>query len=348
MVLLLFSAVAVAGATALFVTRSLAREMWNRVLAERDLREAHDYLEKRVDQRTADLAAANTALKATHATLQLEMAERKQLEGQLLQSEKLASVGQLAAGVAHEINNPVGFITSNCSTLAGYQDKLFELIRAYQLAEAHVADTSMREQLAALRKGIDLEFLQEDIPVLLRESAQGLERVRLIVQNLRDFSRVDSSSDWQYANLASAADATLELAANAIAAKADVVREYGVVEDIECLPAQINQVLMNLLQNAAQAIGSQRGCITVRTGHEGKNAWFEVGDNGEGIEAKNLNRVFEPFFTTRPVGQGTGLGLSLAYGIVRKHLGSIDVRSEPGNGTTVRVTLPLRQSPVSA
>jgi two-component system NtrC family sensor kinase len=139
-------------------------------------------------------------------------------------------------------------------------------------------------------------------------------------------------------------DSTLNIVSNEVKYKADVVKQYGDIPDIECLPSQINQVVMNLVVNAAHAIGEQRGRITLRTGRDGESVWLEVADNGAGIARENLSRIFDPFFTTKAVGKGTGLGLSLSYGIVQKHEGRIDVDSEPGRGTTFRITLPIRHA----
>jgi signal transduction histidine kinase len=292
-------------------------------------------LEDAVRERTAELTRANEALQA-------EIGERKQLESQLVQSEKLASIGQLAAGVAHEINNPIGYVFSNFSTLEGYLDKLFEMLASYESAEPSVNAPEVAARLRDQRERVELEFLKEDIPLLLRESKQGITRVRQIVQDLKDFSRVDSSQDFELANLHHGIDSTLNVVANEIKYKADVIKEYGTLPDVECLPSQINQVVMNLLVNAAQSIGEQRGRITIRTGTDADWVWLQVADTGSGIAPDTLKRIFDPFFTTKPVGKGTGLGLSLSYGIVQKHNGRIDVDSVVGRGTTFRVTLPIR------
>jgi len=190
---------------------------------------------------------------------------------------------------------------------------------------------------------VELEFLKEDIPVLMRESKQGIVRVRQIVQDLKDFSRADTNQDWQWADLHAGIDSTLNVIAGEVKYKADLVKAYGDIPDIQCLPSQINQVVMNLVVNAAQAMGEARGCITIRSGVAGEQVWLEVADNGSGIPPQTLQRIFEPFFTTKPVGQGTGLGLSLSYGIVQKHGGRIEVDSVVGQGTTFRVTLPIRR-----
>ena len=294
------------------------------------------HLEHLVDQRTVQFKKASMAL-------QREIDERKQLEGQLVQSEKLASLGQLAAGVAHEINNPIGFISSNLGSLDGYFQQLLSMLDAYQAAGQTLPPESAA-QLLKMREDLELDFLLEDIPVLIRESKEGIGRVSQIVKDLKDFSRVDTQQQWQWANLQQGIESTLNIVASELKYKADVVREYQKLPDIECLPSQINQVIMNLVVNAAQAMGPERGVITLRTGLQGEAAWIEVADTGSGIAPETLQKIFDPFFTTKPVGQGTGLGLSLSYGIVKKHGGDISVRSELGAGTTFRVLLPLRQS----
>jgi len=268
-------------------------------------------------------------------------------QDQVLQSERLASIGQLAAGVAHEINNPIGYVFSNFGTLQAYLERLFEMLEAYEQAESELAGSPVAVRLAALRERVELDFLKQDIPMLMGESKEGLSRVRQIVQDLKDFSRVDTHQDWVWASLHQGIDSTLNIVANEIKYRAEVRREYGDLPDIECLPSELNQVFLNLLVNAAHAITAERGLIVVRSGDAGDKVWVEVEDDGCGIAPEHLTRIFDPFFTTKPVGRGTGLGLSLAYGIVQKHQGRIDVRSEPGLGSCFRVTLPVRRPSAS-
>jgi len=282
------------------------------------------------------LQRANQALRALNDSL-------RNAQAQLLQSERLASIGQLAAGVAHEINNPIGYVFSNFGTLEGYLARLVEMLEAYEQAEVALADSAIAGRLATLRGRIELDYLKQDIPLLMAESKEGLSRVRKIVQDLKDFSRVDTQQEWVWASLHQGIDSTLNIVANEIKYRADVRREYGDLPDIECLPSELNQVFLNLLINAAHAVGRKRGLIVVRSGAAGNEVWVEVEDDGSGIAPEHLPRLFDPFFTTKPVGRGTGLGLSLAYGIVQKHHGRIDVRSEPGCGACFRVTLPVRR-----
>ena len=264
------------------------------------------------------------------------IARLREAHDQLLQSEKMASIGQLAAGIAHEINNPVGFVNSNMGALKNYVDALFGVIDEIEQA---AAGTALAPRLAAIGEKAELDFLKEDIAALVAESMDGLKRVRDIVQALKDFSHV-GEAEWQFADLHRGLDTTLNIVANEIKYKATVEKHYGRLPEVNCLASQLNQVFMNLLVNAAHAIDG-RGVITIRTGADSEWVWVAIGDNGCGIPAENLTRIFEPFFTTKPVGSGTGLGLSLSYSIVNKHGGKIDVESTPGVGTVFTVRLPV-------
>lgn len=338
------------------------QDITDRKRAEAALLRYQSTLEELIEKRTTELAQANHALledvarrEAAEATLLSRNTELKELNAKLslaqdhlVQSEKMASIGQLAAGVAHEINNPIGYIFSNFGTLENYLLNLFDMLAAYEKAEALHSVPETVKELKAKRESLELDFLKEDIPVLMRESKEGIVRVRKIVQDLKDFSHVDTNPDWQFSNLNQGIDSTLNVVNNEVKYKADLVKVYGDIPEVQCVPSQINQVAMNLVVNAAHAIGSERGKITVRTGVEGDRVWFEVADTGSGIPKDVLPRIFDPFYTTKPVGKGTGLGLSLSYGIVQKHHGSINVQTEVGQGTTIRVTLPINQTATQA
>ena len=292
-----------------------------------------------------------TARKAMEESLQSKGEEQKQLiarlqeaHDQLLQSEKMASIGQLAAGIAHEINNPVGFVNSNMGTLQGYLVTLFKIIKDYESGvAAHSPPPALVKALAEVRDNADLAFLQEDAGDLMRESMDGLKRVKDIVQSLTNFSHV-GENEWQMADLHEGLESTLNIVANQIKYKATVEKHYGALPQITCMASQLNQVFMNLLVNAAHAI-KERGSITIRTGVKDDWVWVAIGDTGSGIAPENLNRIFEPFFTTKPIGTGTGLGLSLSYGIVAKHGGRIEVASTVGVGTTFTIHVPQTPPP---
>ncbi len=266
----------------------------------------------------------------------------EEAQSHLLQSEKMASIGQLAAGVAHEINNPIGYVYSNLGTLEKYVQDTFGLLDQYEQAEDAISDPEVRGRLKAARDRLDIAFLKEDLRDLMSESKDGITRVKKIVQNLKDFSHVDATDEWHYADLHSGLESTLNIVSNEIKYKAEVLKEYGELPEVECLSSQLNQVFMNLLVNAGHAIEEQ-GTITIRTGQQGEEVWVEVADTGKGIAPEHMKKIFDPFFTTKPVGKGTGLGLSLSYGIVQKHHGRIEVQSIVGRGTTFRVCLPVKQ-----
>lgn len=326
-------------------------------IAVDSLREHQRQLQRLVEERTAELAEANDRLQEDidrRETVELELRRRNaellllnakisQTQNQLMQAEKLASIGQLAAGVAHEINNPIGYVQSNLGTLDKYLGSLFRLLAACESHAAATLAAGGASELAALCAQTDLNYLREDIPLLISESREGVARVSKIVQDLKDFSRADSAQEWQLADVHQCIDSAINIATNEIKYKADVIRAYGDLPKIECIPMQLNQVFLNLLVNAAQAMGDKRGLIVVRTGADAEQVWLEFEDNGQGMSEEVKSKAFDPFFTTKPVGKGTGLGLSMSYGIIQKHGGDISLDSTPGVGTIFRMTLPIVQ-----
>jgi signal transduction histidine kinase len=294
---------------------------------------ARQQAEDELSRRCAELTELNDRL------------SRMQL--QLLQAEKLASVGQLAAGVAHEINTPIGFVQSNLGTLATYLARLDEALQAYA-AQASTLPPSAASQLADVRRRLDLDFIGEDAPMLIRESRAGIERVSRIVRSLKDFSQLDRMRAWTQVDLHPVIENAVALIAGDVQSKARIVREFGALPEVECQPEQLGEVVVALLTNAAQAIDEVPGTITLRTGADEDGVWLDVIDDGCGMPPAVRARVFDPFFTTRPVGKGAGLGLSLAYGIVQQHAGTIEVDSEVGRGSRFRVRLPVRQPDASA
>lgn len=281
------------------------------------------------------LSLQNKALAESNASLEQKVDERTR---ELLQSGKMAAIGQLAAGVAHEINNPVGFVNSNLSALRRYAEQLIAIVDACAVSPA--AHAELEKHLAASKT--DLAFLREDLPALIDESQQGLDRVKRIVQSLRDFAHAEPV-EMQDADLLAGLESTIDVVWSKLKNKAEVVRELAPLPPVRCVPGQINQVFMNLLLNAAQAIES-RGVITLKSGSNDKGAWIAIADSGCGMTEDVRKHLFEPFFTTRPVGHGTGLGLSVSWDIVvNKHGGRIVVESEPGKGSRFTVWLPLQQ-----
>lgn len=315
------------------------QDITQRTLAEEALHESRLLLEQRVLARTADLNTANETLLKEKVRQAILIERLEQAQNQLLQSERMASIGQLAAGVAHEINNPVGFVNSNLGSLQRYVLDMLRLLSVYEQHEGALPGVATQE-IRQIKEDIDVEFLRGDVASLLSESLDGLKRVTRIVQDLKDFSHVDEA-ERQWADLEVGLESTLRVVWNELKFKAEVVKEFADIPQIECFPFQLNQVFMNLLVNASHAI-EKHGTITIRTGHDDVWVWVEVQDTGRGIKPENLVRIFEPFFTTKPVGQGTGLGLSLSYGIVQKHGGRIEVNSVLGQGTTFKVILPKK------
>jgi two-component system NtrC family sensor kinase len=276
-----------------------------------------------------------------NSELQNAFDELKAAQSQFVQQEKMASIGQLAAGVAHEINNPIGFVTSNLGTLQKYMGRVGEFLHRQAELFPQAAGDDRALRLAQIRKQLKIEPILEDLPALIAESLDGVERVRKIVQNLKSFSRIDQS-DYSLADINQCLDDTLNIIWNELKYKCTVKKEYGDLPQTRCYPQQLNQVFMNLLVNAAQAIES-KGEIVITTRASETEITIAIADSGSGIPPENLGRIFEPFFTTKEVGKGTGLGLSITYDIVtKKHGGRIEVTSEPGKGTTFVVTLPVK------
>jgi len=279
-------------------------------------------------------------LKSRHDELQSTYHRLAGAQEQLLQSEKMASIGQLAAGVAHEINNPIGYVHSNLGTLREYANALIALLDAYASREHE--STAEQDELRQLREKLDIDFILGDLPKLLDESSEGIERVTKIVQDLKEFSYTGRGEPARLVDIHRGLDSTLNIVWNDLKYKVQLEKQYAQLPLVECHPSEINQVFMNLLINAGQAI-SERGTIVLATGCDDGHVWISINDSGCGIAPEALSRIFDPFFTTKPIGQGTGLGLAIVYRIVEKHHGRIEVDSRPGAGTRFRVFLPLRQ-----
>lgn len=314
---------------------NLQRSIDDRYLAEQDLVEALDaawQLTETLEEKNHELLTVNREVEAAHSSLQAA-------QSQMLQKEKMASIGQLAAGVAHEINNPIGFVSSNLRTLNRYLERLSEYFATEKSLLQTTSDSGLQQRLAEEASRLKLRKIRDDLPELIAESLDGAERVRSIVQNLKTFSRVDEAI-YKESDLNACLESTINIVWNEIKYKATLERDYADLPMVPCYPQQLNQVFMNLLVNAAHAIEEQ-GVIKVRTWVDERMAKVSITDNGCGMSPDIQHRIFEPFFTTKEVGKGTGLGMSIAYEIIKKHDGEIALESSIGEGTTITISLPL-------
>ncbi len=302
---------------------------------------------------------AAEALRLAYEKLEKANRELKEMQSQMVQSEKLASIGQLAAGVAHEMNTPVGFVASNFQTLQSYMNKFRDLLTMYDELASEVESSKKEILLNKIsvidksRNAMKIDFILKDIQGLFDDSREGIERVTNIIQNLRDFSRIDQAEFFDAYNINEGVEATLVVAKNEIKYDADVKTELSKVPAIYCNSGQINQVFLNIIMNAAQAIKSQqrgeneKGTIAIKTYSTADKVICEIEDDGPGIDSDKLTKVFDPFFTTKPVGKGTGLGLSVSYDIiVSKHKGKLLVDSTVGKGSKFTIKLPISKKKV--
>lgn len=288
---------------------------------------------------------AQEALEKNKEELELANRQLKQTQSQMVHQEKMAGLGQLAAGVAHEINNPVGFIMSNLGTLREYVETfqtffdLYDQLMGFVKANDGEAAQKCVQEIEALKVSEDLDFVLEDLDQLINESADGANRVKDIVLGLRNFARLDEA-EVKEADINEGIESTLKVIWNAIKYKAEVAKDFGELPKLICYPAQLNQVFMNLLTNAAQAM-EEKGEIQIRTRLQNDHIVIDIEDNGKGIPPEHLDKLFDPFFTTKPVGKGTGLGLAISHGIIEKHKGTISVQSKVGHGTVFTISLPV-------
>lgn len=290
------------------------------------------------------LTEAKKALEEKNRELEKAYADLKGAQAQILRQEKMASIGQLAAGVAHEINNPVGFVMSNLNTLLKFNDKLTEFIRIQSDALEDIAGgrcsvAEAIDKVKDLRNKMKIEYIVDDLKNLINESIDGMQRMKHIVQDLKSFAR-DDDSKHVTADINKGLESTINVVWNELKYKATLSKEYGELPFTVCNPGQLNQVFMNLLVNAAQAI-EKHGEIAVKTWPEGRYICVSIADTGSGMPPEITNKIFEPFFTTKEVGKGTGLGLSIAYDIVKKHNGELTVESEVGKGSTFTIRIPV-------
>jgi two-component system NtrC family sensor kinase len=302
-------------------------------------------------QREAELQSSRDELEkmlrhGSHELLQTTVALEER-QAQLLHSERMASLGQLVAGIAHEINNPLGYITSNLGALTQYLSVFTELLRLYRELAAAVGpelkgpSAELLARIQALQEQEELDYLLGDVNELLHDSREGAHRVADIVQSLKAFVREDSGQP-ELVDVNKELATTLKVVWNQLKYRTEVRCEYGQVPPILGRPAQLNQVFTHLLLNAVQAI-PERGVIQVTTLHEGNEVLVRISDTGHGMTQEVLSRLFTPFFTTKPPGKGAGLGLSISYGIMSRHNGRIDVKSQFGQGSTFTLHFPVAQ-----
>ena len=285
------------------------------------------------------LEQSKATLEAKNRELETALQEIERTHTQIIQQEKMASIGQIAAGVAHEINNPMGYIGSNMNSLLKYADKLAQFIEFQEQAIEQCSDVETKKSIGELKRQIKLDFVMKDFRELITESLEGSKRVSKIVQDLKSFSRAEGDEAIP-ADLNTYIQSTINVVRNEIKYVAELDIRLGDIPLVVCRPQQISQVVMNLLVNAAHSIPSN-GVITIATSRVNDTVEISVSDTGCGISPQNIEKIFEPFFTTKEVGKGTGLGLAISRDIVRKHGGELLVESEVGKGTTFTVRLPV-------
>lgn len=296
--------------------------------AELEVVKYSNNLESMVNERTKELKKAYKDLEASHAMV--------------LQQEKLASLGQLAAGVAHEINNPTGFMISNLNTLNKYIEKI---IKFNDVQKSAIESSNMEDIIETVekkRKELKIDYVLKDIKPLISESLNGGDRIKKIVQDLKIFARQDDEKG-DYADINKCIESSLNMVWNELKYKCEVKKELNSIGMTYCYPQQLNQVFMNILINASQAI-EDHGEIIIKTWQEGDSIFISISDTGSGIAKENIDKVFDPFFTTKEAGKGTGIGMNISYNIIKKHNGDITIMSELGKGTTFTINIPVIDS----
>lgn len=303
----------------------LGRELQLRRKIEEELTVSKEHLEQTVLKRTAELQESLDKLKDS--------------QSMLLQKEKLASLGQLSAGIAHEINNPVGFVSCNLTALEKYTKKIRSYVEAVDSLISEANNSELAGECQKLKHREKVDFILSDLTDLVDESKDGIKRIVAIVDNLKAFSRVDEA-DLKLADINNCLNSTIQIVWNELRYNIKLHKDFGVIPEVMCMPQQINQVFLNLLMNAKQAM-PEGGIITIKTWSESESIKISFEDNGSGIPEDKIKNIFDPFFTTKPVGSGTGLGLSICYDIINKHGGEILVHSQFGGGTTFTIVLPI-------
>ncbi len=296
-------------------------------------------LETKVNERTVELRKSNDELSKT-------LSDLKEAEAQLVESEKMASLGQLTAGIAHEINNPINFVTSNVKPLKRDVDMIIDMLNSIEdISLSEESADEKKEKIAELKEEYDFDYLKTEIDYLLKGITEGSTRTAEIVKGLRVFSRLDED-DLKKANINEGLDSTLIIVNNLLDNKVKVEKNYSNLPMVECYPGKLNQVFLNMISNALHAIKDRYkdeagGILTLSTSHDENNVSISIKDNGIGMDEATQKKIFEPFFTTKEVGEGTGLGMSIAYNTINKHNGNIELISEPGVGTEFIIHVPI-------
>ncbi|MFT4095438.1 MAG: 7TM diverse intracellular signaling domain-containing protein [Niabella sp.] len=307
---------------------------------ERLVRDQNIILEKQVHERTQELEAANHTLSNT-------LTQLKETQSKLVESEKMVSLGQLTAGIAHEINNPINFVVSNVKPLELDINDLLSIIQQYEKIDTSRNVDEQIQEIDLFKKQIDINYINEEIGILLSGIKDGANRTAEIVSNLKNFARVDEANAKQV-DINEGIESTLMLVKNIFPKDFILKKEYGDLPKVECIPGKINQVFMNIITNAIQAIEERQaesagtGELIIKTYIQDTDVKISITDNGKGMDKTVQEKIFEPFFTTKPVGQGTGLGMSIVKGIIDSHSGLVDVKSILGIGTEFIITLPLK------
>lgn len=302
-------------------------------------------LETKVEERTRELQSANTELNKA-------MKELKEAESHLVESEKMASLGQLTAGIAHEINNPINFVTSNVRPLKRDIDMIIDMVsRVEELTLTDDIPTEeKKEKIKQIKEELDYDYLKEEISYLLKGINEGSNRTAEIVKGLRIFSRLDED-DLKKADINEGLDSTLIIINNLLTDKVSIEKQYGNIPVIECYPGKLNQVFLNIITNGIQAVKSKfgdekGGVLTIKTTSDEENVSVSIADNGTGMTEETKRKIFEPFFTTKDVGEGTGLGMSIVYNTIVKHNGKIDINTKLNEGTEFLIILPINHVPI--
>ncbi len=278
----------------------------------------------------------HVVLEVLNIRLKKAIEERKKLESQLVQNAKMASLGELVAGIAHEINNPLGFIYANLANLNKFFKKIIGMIDSYDQVDF---PEEAKGILKKKKEEINYSYLQKRIGEMIDRSRTGAERMKQIILDMKTFSRLDASK-VEDADINSSIDTTLNILVHEHKNRIDIIKEYGDLPRVKCNIAKLNQVFMNLLGNACQAI-KEKGEIGIKTFIEGEMCVMEFSDSGGGMPEDVMSQIFDPFYTTKPPGKGTGLGLSISHGIIEQHKGEISVKSKVGEGTTFTIKIPI-------